>query len=267
MVPGAGVHHSGAMSNATQPPVDGDAAGPAPTGPPEGPRVTGEQVRDLGRMRRTRGNRKIAGVAGGIARHFDIDPLVVRVSLVVLAFFGGAGLIVYAACWLLVPYDDADEAAVRLDSRSRTLALTIAGVVATLALLGDSLGGWSFPWPLAIVGTIVLLVLLARGRDREAAFAPPTWTSPTWTGPTASGPTARGRPARLGARPAPPARRRRPPPRGPPPHQHLPRPPRRPRPRCRPLPRRRPRPAGRRTRCPCHRRGRAAEDRCSSGTR
>ena len=37
------------------------------------------------------------------ARHLDVDPLILRVAFVVLVFFGGAGLILYGACWLLVP--------------------------------------------------------------------------------------------------------------------------------------------------------------------
>ena len=41
--------------------------------------------------------------AGGLARHLDIDPIIVRVALVVLVFFGGSGLLLYGAMWLLVP--------------------------------------------------------------------------------------------------------------------------------------------------------------------
>ena len=43
------------------------------------------------------------------ARHLDIDPLILRVAFVVLAFFGGAGLLLYGACWLLVPEDGRDR--------------------------------------------------------------------------------------------------------------------------------------------------------------
>src|SRR5680860_1878941 len=77
----------------------------SPTGAPDrgGPRVTRDEVRDLGRLRRTTGDRKVAGVAGGLARHLDIDPLILRVGFVVLAFFGGAGLILYAAGWAPAP--------------------------------------------------------------------------------------------------------------------------------------------------------------------
>ena len=42
-------------------------------------------------------NRYVAGVAGGLGRHFNIDPTILRVLLVVLDFFGGAGLVIYAS--------------------------------------------------------------------------------------------------------------------------------------------------------------------------
>jgi phage shock protein PspC (stress-responsive transcriptional regulator) len=130
-------------------------------------------MRDLGRLRRTTYDRKVAGVAGGLARHFDIDPVIVRVAFVVLAFFGGAGIIIYAACWLLVPEDNAHDAKLRLDERSRTVALVLVGSLAFLALIGDSWGGWGFPWPLAIIGLIVFVVLSARNPRTPRADEPP----------------------------------------------------------------------------------------------
>jgi phage shock protein PspC (stress-responsive transcriptional regulator) len=155
-----------------------------PTGPPEapsgtpnepppdeGPRVTRDEIRDLGRLRRTVEDRKIAGVAGGLARHLDIDPLVLRVAFVVLAFFGGAGLLLYGACWLLVPEEGSDRAAITLDERSRTGALLVVGVLAAFALLGDTWGVFWFPWPLAIIALIVLLLMTRR--ERRAAHTPP----------------------------------------------------------------------------------------------
>jgi phage shock protein PspC (stress-responsive transcriptional regulator) len=167
MVCRPGSDHSGAMTT-TPPEAPSGPAGPGGSGPDEGPRVTGEEMRDLGRLRRTTYDRKVAGVAGGLARHFDIDPVIVRVAFVVLAFFGGAGIIVYGACWLLVPEDARQEAKLRLDERSRTVALVLVASLALLALLGDSWGGWGFPWPLAIIGLIVFVVLSARGQRGSA---------------------------------------------------------------------------------------------------
>jgi phage shock protein PspC (stress-responsive transcriptional regulator) len=153
-----------------------------PSGPPPqhpagdtGPRVTRDEIRDLGRLRRSRTDRKVAGVAGGLGRHLDVDPLILRVAFVVLVFFGGAGLIVYGACWLLVPEDGDDKAPFNLDERTRTVALVIVGVVAALALVGDSWGAFWFPWPVAIVALFVLW-LLTRNNPRNAAVPPaPTY--------------------------------------------------------------------------------------------
>ena len=139
----------------------------------EGPRTTRDEIRDLGRLRRTTTDRHVAGVAGGLARHLDIDPVILRVAFVVLSFFGGAGLILYAAGWALVPEDGKDRAPVHLDERSRTVALIALVVIAALALVGDSWGAYWFPWPLAIVG-LVAFVWLSRGnRSADAAAAVP----------------------------------------------------------------------------------------------
>ena len=159
----------------------------APTGPPteDGPRVSRDEIRDLGRLRRSASDRKVAGVAGGLARHLDIDPLVLRVAFVVLAFFGGAGLIVYGACWLLVPDEATGEAPVTLDERSRTVALLVVGALAAFALIGDSWGVFWFPWPLAIIAVVVLVFLTRKDRhpasgDRATSTyaAPPAHAAP-----------------------------------------------------------------------------------------
>jgi len=156
-----------------------------------GPRVTRDEVRDLGRLRRSVTDRKVAGVAGGLARHLDIDPVILRVAFVVLVFFGGAGLIVYAACWLLVPEEGSDTAPFHLDDRSRTVALAVAGILGLAALLGHSWGAFGFPWPLAVIA-LLAVILLTR---RDAKRTPPPAYGPRGYGPPAYGPPTYGRPA------------------------------------------------------------------------
>lgn len=134
--------------------------------------MSGEQARDLGRLRRSRTDRKVAGVAGGLARHLDVDPLILRVAFVVLVFFGGAGLIMYGAAWLLVPEDDAERAPFHLDERTRSVALIIVGAIAALALIGDSWGAFWFPWPVAIIA-LVALWLLTRNNQQVTPQPPP----------------------------------------------------------------------------------------------
>jgi phage shock protein C len=48
-------------------------------------------------------DRRIAGVCGGLAEHFNIDPLLVRILFFVFALCATAGVWVYLLLWLLVP--------------------------------------------------------------------------------------------------------------------------------------------------------------------
>lgn len=162
---------AGAMTETPLPPAPGS----------EGPRTTAEEARDLGRIRRSTTDRKVAGVAGGLGRHLDVDPLLLRVAFVVLTFFGGAGLIVYAAGWLLVPEDDGSEPAVRLEDRTRGVVLAVVGVIAGVSIVaelaGNAWGPW-FPWQLVVVA-VVAAVLLSR---RDGGYPAPTSPGASVTG-------------------------------------------------------------------------------------
>jgi phage shock protein C len=45
----------------------------------------------------------IAGVAGGVAEYFDVDPTLVRVAWVVAVIFGGFGFLLYIILWIVLP--------------------------------------------------------------------------------------------------------------------------------------------------------------------
>lgn len=60
---------------------------------------------------RSRRNRKIAGVCGGFAEYLDIDATLVRLVWLMLALFGGWGLIGYIVAWIILPEEPAPEAA------------------------------------------------------------------------------------------------------------------------------------------------------------
>lgn len=47
-------------------------------------------------------NKKIAGVCSGLARYFDVDPVIVRVLFVVFFFVGGGALLAYLILWLVI---------------------------------------------------------------------------------------------------------------------------------------------------------------------
>jgi phage shock protein PspC (stress-responsive transcriptional regulator) len=52
---------------------------------------------------RSRKNRVIAGICGGLAEYFDIDPIIVRLITLILVLSFGAGLIAYIIAWIVVP--------------------------------------------------------------------------------------------------------------------------------------------------------------------
>ena len=63
------------------------------------------------RLRRSVGDRWIAGVCGGMAEYLGMDPVAVRVGYVLLSFLSAAfpGILVYLVLWLVVPRAEADS--------------------------------------------------------------------------------------------------------------------------------------------------------------
>jgi phage shock protein C len=59
------------------------------------------------RLARSRTDRLIAGVAGGLAAHTGVDAVLWRVALVALTLAGGCGVLLYGLLWLLMPPADA----------------------------------------------------------------------------------------------------------------------------------------------------------------
>ncbi len=55
------------------------------------------------RLVRSRRDRKIAGVCGGLGDYFNLDPTIFRVLFVVFAFIPGPSVLVYLALWLILP--------------------------------------------------------------------------------------------------------------------------------------------------------------------
>lgn len=136
------------------------------------------------RLVRRRDDRVFAGVASGLAAHFDIDPVLVRILFVIGVFAGGAGILAYLAGWLLIPEEGAPEAGGRwAPSSTRRLPSWIA--VALFVLAGVVLLGQIEPWDeaaifwaLALIGAGVLLYH-RDGTPQEASKRPGAQESDT----------------------------------------------------------------------------------------
>jgi phage shock protein PspC (stress-responsive transcriptional regulator) len=67
-----------------------------------------DTVRDDGgvdgrQLVRSRVNRRVAGVCGGIGEYFALDPTLIRVGFVVATFLGLAGIVIYIVLWIVMP--------------------------------------------------------------------------------------------------------------------------------------------------------------------
>jgi phage shock protein C len=55
------------------------------------------------KLYRSKTDRVLAGVCGGLAQYFNVDATLIRVLFVLLAVLGGSGLVLYVAMWIIVP--------------------------------------------------------------------------------------------------------------------------------------------------------------------
>ncbi|MGB4967226.1 MAG: PspC domain-containing protein [Candidatus Saccharimonadales bacterium] len=55
------------------------------------------------KLYRSRTDRKIAGVCGGLATYFNVDSTVVRIGMIILALPGGPSILIYFVLWLVMP--------------------------------------------------------------------------------------------------------------------------------------------------------------------
>jgi len=157
---------------APPPPPSAPPSAAPPPPPPPPPGWSSAEYGDrlsyrLRALRRSRNDRVVAGVSGGVARGLGIDPLLLRVLVVVLTLFGGAGVVLYALGWLLLPVDDGEPSlATQLTDRgsrrgsTRTVLLALLLAVAVAFGVLSAFQRWDGPLllSLAVVGFVVYLV-------------------------------------------------------------------------------------------------------------
>ena len=137
---------------------------PAPPAPPAEP----EPVR---RISRSRTNRWILGISGGLAEYFGLHPAIYRVLFIALAFAGGTGIFLYLALALVMPDENAEESVLAETLRRHRHRPWLVIGLALLALLllsalgegpGDTVGALLLA---LAVGAAIFLWSRASRRD------------------------------------------------------------------------------------------------------
>lgn len=110
-------------------------------------------------LRRSKRDKVLAGVCGGLGRYFDLDPVVFRIVLGVLAVTGGVGLIFYGFAWLLLPQEGEEDSEAKKMLTGRVEGATLAAVFA--ALVGCAL--FLSMLDNGVLAVFSVLVILALG--------------------------------------------------------------------------------------------------------
>ncbi|MGB9376825.1 MAG: PspC domain-containing protein, partial [Mycobacteriales bacterium] len=111
---------------------------------------------DTPRLFRRADGKLVAGVASGLADHLGLNVLAVRIGFVVLTFFSGLGIVLYAASWAIVPQPPADEQPAAPAKRRGELGVQLVAFAAIaigllLVVQQTNLTGRSeLVWPVAV---------------------------------------------------------------------------------------------------------------------
>ena len=136
--------------------------------PPPGPR----------RLERSRDDRVIAGVCGGLGAYFGVDAVLFRIAFVLLVFAGGLGILAYVLGWIFLPEEPRlgeagatsafDRAADAVGDERRSGAVVLGlvfvglGVVFLLDVAWPDFLSWEYVWPIALIAVGAAIILRTR---------------------------------------------------------------------------------------------------------
>jgi phage shock protein PspC (stress-responsive transcriptional regulator) len=134
------------------------------------------------RLTRSRDDRWLGGVSGGLGRYFDLNPVVYRIAFAALALAGGTGILLYVAAWVVIP-DEGVEDSIAADALKRhrdrpwlMVGFALLGFGALLAL--SEAHFWPSPGNLwlaaAIGGAAIVWWQVSTHRPTTAATAATT---------------------------------------------------------------------------------------------
>jgi phage shock protein PspC (stress-responsive transcriptional regulator) len=132
-------------------------------------------IPEVRRLERSRSDRMLAGVSGGLARYFEIHPAVFRVGFVVLTLLGGAGILIYAAAALVMPDEGKQDSIATAALRNRRdrpwplIGLGLLAVAGAILLSRATLWPDGDAWWLFLIAGVVILWLTRNPAAEPAA--------------------------------------------------------------------------------------------------
>lgn len=135
------------------------------------------------RLYRSRADKVIGGVCGGLGDYFNVDPAFIRIIAVLLVFAKGVGLLAYLIGWIIIPQEPVEESAATAESPqekspnkrsysawNKYLPGAILIIVGLFFILERYYWWWDIGqfWPLLLIGLGVYLILrMSPGHKEE----------------------------------------------------------------------------------------------------
>ncbi|MDD5417895.1 MAG: PspC domain-containing protein [Candidatus Nanoarchaeia archaeon] len=138
------------------------------------------------KLYRSKTNRVIAGICGGIGEYFNIDPVIIRILWVLFTLAGGSGIIAYIIAWVIIPEEKDKSIAekfsnaekngkhYKMEKNEKAKILMLLGIFIIIVGLGFvlrnvfsnwfgffNLGGFFLPGVIIVIG----IILVIKGRD------------------------------------------------------------------------------------------------------
>jgi phage shock protein C len=157
------------------------------------------------RLYKSRSDRMLDGVCGGVAEYFGLDSTLVRLAWVLLVLVGGMGILLYLVAMIIMPVDRREKGALpaaparERNSKFWGILLVLVGTVWFLGNLGLPLWHhwWGLSWDIMLPVLLILagVAFLFGGRD-SLTVAPPA-SPPVPGGPESPEPVPPSHGARL----------------------------------------------------------------------
>jgi phage shock protein PspC (stress-responsive transcriptional regulator)/predicted membrane protein len=122
------------------------------------------------RLERSRSDRMLAGVCGGLASYFEIHPAFFRVGFVVLTLLGGAGIVIYLAAALVMPDEGKEDSVVSAALRNRRdrpwplIGLALLALAGVIVLSHATLWPGGDAWIVLLIAGAAILWITRQGK-------------------------------------------------------------------------------------------------------
>lgn len=128
------------------------------------------------KLYRSKSDKIIAGVAGGLGEYFDIDPVLIRALFVLLAFVNGLGILLYVVLMIIVPAHGGKEIKIDRSEKAKEFAHDLGEEAQKLAQKVKNKKGW-LNSKRNIMGLIIVFIGIFAILNQ---FLPWHWLSWDW---------------------------------------------------------------------------------------